>query len=72
MHRKTGVLEIISLWLQDGVKPGMTLQRGVFQAIDDFARWQQATRVTLGRYPDGLFVDCRDGWEIAQSAKRLC
>lgn len=64
MHRKTGVLDVISLWLQDDVKPGVTLQKGLFQAIDDFARWQQATRVTLGRYPEGLFADVRHGWEI--------
>lgn len=38
--------------------------KGLFQAIDDFARWQQATRVTLGRYPEGLFADARHGWEI--------
>lgn len=65
MHRKTGVLEVISLWLQDGVKPGVTLQKGLFQAIDDFARWQQATRVTLGHCPEGLFAGARHGWEIA-------
>ena len=64
MHRKTGVLEVISLWLQDGIKPGVTLQKGLFQAIDDFARWQQATRVTLGNCPDGLFAESRHGWEI--------
>ncbi|POT57909.1 hypothetical protein C3432_08240 [Citrobacter amalonaticus] len=71
MHRKTGVLEVISLYLQDGVKPGMTLQKGLLQAITDFARWQRASRVTLGHCPNGLFADCRHGWEIAQSAERI-
>ncbi|MCP6491554.1 hypothetical protein NL519_35975, partial [Klebsiella pneumoniae] len=33
-------------------------------AITDFANWQQATRVTLGCCPQGLFTDCRTGWEI--------
>lgn len=65
MHRQAGVLEIISLWLQDGIKQTAPLQKGLRQAITDFASWQQATRVTLGRCPQGLFTDCRTGWEIA-------
>ena len=64
MHRQTGILEVISLWLQEGIKPTTTLQKGLRQAITDFANWQQATRVTLGRCPQGLFTDCRTGWEI--------
>lgn len=64
MHRQTGIFEVFSLWLQDGVKPTVTLQKGLRQAITDFANWQQATRVTLGCCPQGLFTDCRTGWEI--------
>ncbi|QRG77698.1 winged helix-turn-helix domain-containing protein [Citrobacter sp. R56] len=64
MHRKSGVLEVIALYLQEGIKPGATLQKGLFQAISNFARWQQARRVTLGVCPQGLFGDCRQGWEI--------
>ncbi|ENN1875914.1 YcaQ family DNA glycosylase [Escherichia coli] len=64
MHRQTGILEVISLWLQEGIKPTKMLQKGLRQAITDFASWQQATRVTLGRCPQGLFTDCRTGWEI--------
>ncbi|EPO4457644.1 TPA: winged helix-turn-helix domain-containing protein [Escherichia coli] len=64
MHRQTGILEVISLWLQEGIKPTTTLQKGLRQAIADFANWQQATRVTLGCCPQGLFTDCRTGWEI--------
>ena len=64
MHRQTGILEVISLWLQEGIKPTTTLQKGLRQAITDFANWQQATRVTLGCCPQGLFTDCRTGWEI--------
>ncbi|EJE8000066.1 YcaQ family DNA glycosylase [Escherichia coli] len=64
MHRQTGILEVISLWLQEGIKPTTTLQKGLRQAIIDFANWQQATRVTLGCCPQGLFTDCRTGWEI--------
>ena len=64
MHRQTGILEVISLWLQEGIKPTTTLQKGLRQAITDFANWQQATRVTLRRCPQGLFTDCRAGWEI--------
>lgn len=64
MHRQTGILEVISLWLQEGIKPTTTLQKGLRQAITDFANWQQATRVTSGCCPQGLFTDCRTGWEI--------
>ena len=64
MHRQTGILEVISLWLQEGIKPTTTLQKGLRQAITDFANWQQATRATLERCPQGLFTDCRTGWEI--------
>ena len=64
MHRQTGILEVISLWLQEGIKPTTTLQKGLRQAITDFANWQQATRGTLGRCSQGLFTDCRAGWEI--------
>ena len=64
MHRQTGILEVISLWLQEGIKPTTTLQKGLRHAITDFANWQQATRVTLERCPQGLFTDCRTGWEI--------
>ena len=64
MHRQTGILEVISLWLQEGIKPTTMLQKGLRQAITDCANWQQATRVTLGRCPQGLFTDCRTGWEI--------
>ncbi|WP_042288123.1 winged helix-turn-helix domain-containing protein [Citrobacter sedlakii] len=68
MHRKTAVLEIISLHLEKGVTSGISLQNGLKQAIDDFARWQQATRVTLGHCPPGLFTECRQGWELDADA----
>lgn len=68
MHRKTAVLEIISLHLEKGVASGISLQNGLKQAIDDFARWQQATRVTLGHCPPGLFTECRQGWELDADA----
>lgn len=64
MHRKTGVLEVISLYLEDGIRPGATLQKGLGQAISEFAAWQRASRVTLGHCPPGLFGAMRRGWEI--------
>lgn len=68
MHRKTGVLEVIALWLEESIRPTAELQKGLHQAISDFAHWQQATRVTLGHCPDGLFTDCRQGWELGLSS----
>jgi uncharacterized protein YcaQ len=63
MHRKTGTLDIIALYLEDGVKTTATLEKGLSSAISEFARWQGANSVTLGRMPDGLFTTCRSGWE---------
>lgn len=63
MHRKTGTLEIIALYLEDGVKATVPLEKGLSSAISDFARWQGASSVTLGSLPDGLFTTCRSGWE---------
>ncbi|HDR2159654.1 TPA: YcaQ family DNA glycosylase [Enterobacter cancerogenus] len=63
MQRKLGVLEVISLYLEEGVKVTRSLEKGLTGAISDFARWQGANNVTLGRLPDGLFATCRSGWE---------
>lgn len=64
MHRKTGVLEIIALWLGEGVKVTSGLEKGLKRAIDDFALWQDAARVTCGRLPPALFAGLQQGWEI--------
>lgn len=64
MHRKTGVLEIIALWLEEGVKVTSGLEKGLKRAIDDFALWQDATRVSCGRLPPALFAGLQQGWEI--------
>ena len=64
MHRKTGVLEIIALWLEEGGKGTSGLEKGLKRAIDDFALWQDATRVSCGRLPPALFAGLQQGWEI--------
>lgn len=64
MHRKTGELEVISLYLEDNIRPGVSLQKGIWQAISAFAAWQRASRVTLRQCPPGLFSAMRRGWEI--------
>lgn len=33
MHRQTGILEVISLWLQEGIKPTTTLQKGYVRRL---------------------------------------
>lgn len=65
MHRKTGVLEVIALYLEEGVRVSATLEKGLNAAVSEFAGWQGANQVTLGRLPHGLFEGCRTGWEIA-------
>ena len=64
MHRKTGVLEIIALYLEEGVKGTATLDKGLITAITDFAAWQGARQVVLKQIADGLFSARRSGWEI--------
>ncbi len=64
MHRKTGVLEVIALFLEEGVSPSLQLEKGLQRAITDFARWQGAQRITFSRLPDGLFSSSRAGLEI--------
>lgn len=64
MHRKTGVLEVIALYLEEGVKVSAQLEKGLSSAMSHFAAWQGAKRLTLSRLPDGLFTACRSGWEI--------
>ena len=64
MHRKTGVLEVIALFLEEGISPSLQLEKGLQRAITDFARWQGAQRITFSRLPDGLFSSLRAGLEI--------
>ncbi|WP_054179135.1 winged helix-turn-helix domain-containing protein [Trabulsiella odontotermitis] len=64
MHRKEGVLEIFALYLEDGIRVSASLEKGLTQAINDFARWQGATRVRLGHVPSSLFATKVEGWEI--------
>ncbi|MGP3592811.1 winged helix-turn-helix domain-containing protein [Vagococcus sp. WN89Y] len=64
MHRKTGELEVIALWLEDGVKVGRQLETGLQSAITEFARWQGARRVSFSRLPDGLFSTLRNGLQL--------
>ncbi|HDT6545891.1 TPA: YcaQ family DNA glycosylase [Kluyvera ascorbata] len=64
MHRSDGVLEIFALYLEEGVRVSQHLEKGLMQAINDFARWQGATRVTLGAVAEKLFLHQRHGWEI--------
>jgi len=63
MHRKTGTLEVIALYLEEGIRITATLEKGLTSAINEFGCWQGASIVTLGRVPDGLFTSCRSGWE---------
>ena len=65
MHRKTGELEIISLYLEDGVKPGQPLINGLHTALTDFAQWQSANRIHLGNIPAALASAWGEGWEIS-------
>lgn len=64
IHRKTGVLEIFALYLEEGVRMTSSLEKGLKQAITDFARWQGASRIQLNQRPGELFSAQPSGWEI--------
>ena len=64
LHRKTGVLEIFALYLQEGVRVSAGLEQGLRQALNDFARWQGASRIAINQRPDALFSNAAAGWEI--------
>ncbi len=65
VHRKNGVLEVFSLWLEEGIRVTSGLEKGLLRAIEEFAIWQSAQRITCGRLPPGLFSDRQQGWEIS-------
>lgn len=68
MHRKSGELEIISLYLEDGARLGASLSKGLQSAITEFALWQGATRIVLGNIPPALASLWGNGWEISPAS----
>lgn len=71
MHRQRQQLEIISLYLEEGVKPTAGLRSGLQNAISDFARWQGAEQVLCGSLPSALASLWGSGWEIDAADKTL-
>lgn len=71
MHRKAHMLEIIALYLEDGVNVTASLMRDLQAAINDFARWQGATRVSAVRLPEALRSAWGAGWESAPPQSTL-
>lgn len=71
MHRHKGELEVIRLWLEEGVKPSAGLCAGLKSAITDFARWQGAQSVVCGSLPAALASLWERGWEIDTADKTL-
>ncbi|WP_312978693.1 winged helix-turn-helix domain-containing protein [Atlantibacter sp.] len=66
MHRKTGELAIIALYLEPDVVVNAQRVSGLQTAITEFARWQGATRVTLASQPSSLQAVWGSVWEIQQ------
>lgn len=71
MHRQRQQLEIISLYLEEGVKPSAGLLAGLENAIGDFARWQGAKQVICGSLPAALASRWNKEWEIDAADKTL-
>lgn len=64
MHRQQSELEIISLHLEEGIKPTNALLTGLRDALSEFGRWQGAQRIMLGNIPAALASSWGSGWEI--------
>ena len=71
MHRKTGTLEVIALYLEEGVTVTSGLAAGLETALNDFARWQSAGRIIFQRLPEALAAQWGEGWEITSPASGL-
>ncbi|SUX28404.1 Uncharacterized protein conserved in bacteria [Cedecea davisae] len=65
MHRKQGELEVISLYLEEGVKVTRSLVEGLRGALNEFALWQSATNISFGMLPEALRETWGPGWEMA-------
>lgn len=67
MHRKQGELEVISLYLEEGVKVTRSLVEGLRGALNEFALWQSATNISFGMLPEALRETWGPGWEMASA-----
>lgn len=54
-HRRAGRMEIRSLYLEDGVRPGERMASDVARALRDFAAWHRTPEVALGRRVPSAF-----------------
>lgn len=64
MHRQRQQLEVINLWLEEGVRPGAGMVAGLQKAISEFALWQGAKQVICASLPAALASHWNTGWEI--------
>lgn len=64
MHRKQGILEVINLYLEEGVRVTTGLTLGLQDALVNFARWQGAGQIRLGGIPAPLAALGALDWEI--------
>lgn len=67
MHRKTGQLAIIALYLEPDIVPNARMVSGLQKAITDFARWQGAERVSIASQPLSLQTMWGAEWETGLS-----
>jgi len=65
MHRKQGVLEIKSLYLQPNIAIGARQVKDITDAITRFARWHNAKQITIGNVPASLATHWGTGWLLA-------
>lgn len=65
MHRKQGELEIINLYLEEGIKVTTGLLTGLKTALTEFALWQSASLIRLSGAPDAFRTHWGQGWEMA-------
>lgn len=64
MHRAQQTLAVINLYLEDDVKAGIGLAKGLRTAINDFALWQGAERIDIKGIAAPLASAFGKGWEL--------
>ncbi|MBS0847805.1 winged helix-turn-helix domain-containing protein [Citrobacter sp. JGM124] len=65
MHRKQGVLEVINLYPEVGLKLTNGLLNGLKLALTEFAQWQSASQIRLSSVPESFRRVWGAGWAIA-------
>ena len=72
MHRKTGTLEVIALYLEEGVRVTASLEKGLTSAISEFALWQGLATSRWDAFPKGYLYPVEVAGKQTRPEKGMC